>query len=184
VWRDTRDHNLSSESSSWLDFVQSLFFGAHAWYIIGFFLFLSVFCLRSASLIYTFYVTSRTLRKIRTSWSESTVIHIKVINHPDRMDLLCVSLRMRQMKDCSLERAHRVTERKKTQDPWVMSAEWVICSPVKASADVKWAGLKQDKCHLKLKTLLTNQIQSTSSWDTQQVHTIAQNRKKKTQKGG
>lgn len=45
VWRGTIDHNRSS---------QSLFFGVHALYIIGFFLLLSVFCLHSASLIYIF----------------------------------------------------------------------------------------------------------------------------------
>lgn len=109
-----------------------------------------------------FYVTSRTLRKVRTSWSESTVIHIKVINHPDCMDLLFVSLRMRQMKDCSRERAQ--SDRKKEISRLHELGEWSV------GGDVRWAhDLKQDKCHSKLKTLITNQIQSTSSWDTLQV---------------
>lgn len=143
MWRGTRDHNRSSQSSSWLDFVQTLFFGVHAWYIIGFFLLLSVFCLHSVSLIYIFYVTSRTLRKVRTSWSESTVIHIKVINHPDHMDPLCVSLRLRQMKDCSRERAQ--SDRKKETSRWHELSEWSV------GGDVRWAhDLKQDKCHSKL----------------------------------
>ncbi len=146
MWRGTRDHNRSS---------QSLFFGVYAWYIIGFFLLLSVFCLHSASLIYIFYVTSRTLRKIRMSWSESTVIHIKVINHPDHMDPLCVSLRMRQFKDWDRERAQ--SDRNKETSRW-HELRWSI------GGYVRWAhGLKQDKCLSNVKTLITNQIQYTSS---------------------